>query len=381
MRNLMDDGTLLIHAGEPPRSPGEPVVGPIYQSSMFVYEGPGKNRYIRLSNTPNHVALAEKLSAIERTEAALVTGSGMAAITQAVLALVPCGGEVLSQDALYGGAHHFFKDTLPKLGRSVRFYPVGQESRLEEWIGPSTRLVYCESMANPCLQVPDFAPLVEIAKRKGVATLIDSTLSSPINFRPSEIGFDAIVHSATKYLNGHSDIVAGCLLGGRGFVQSAWEWGTILGGSLDPHACFLLHRGLKTLSLRVARQNETATRLAWALERHPRVKRVNYPGLPSHPHHERAARYFKGCGGLLSFEYDGDVQALDRALGRLKLAAVAPSLGGVETLVTRPVTTSHMLLGKEDLKRAGITDTLVRVSVGLEDAADLESDFLEALSS
>lgn len=376
----MNESTILIHAGEPKRGPGDPVVMPIFQSSMYLYEGIGKNRYIRLSNTPNHLALGEKLAALEGAEAAMVTGSGMAAIIQAVLALVPVGGEVLAQDALYGGAHHFFSQVLPSLGRTARFYPVGQEANLGASITSATKLIYCEAMANPCLQIPDFSALVDAAKRRGVPTLIDATLSSPVNFRPLDVGFDGIIHSATKYLNGHSDVVAGAVLGTRGFVKGAWEWGSILGAPLDPHACFLLQRGIKTLGLRVKHQNESAIRLAASLENHPRIAKVHYPGLPSHPQHVRAKEYFKGCGGLFSFECRGSVEEVDKALARLKLAVIAPSLGGVETLVTRPVTTSHALVPKEDLKRAGITDTLVRVSVGLEDIVDLENDFLEAFS-
>ena len=217
------------------------------------------------------------------------------------------------------------------------------------------------------------------ANKHNLVAIIDNTFASPVNFRPLEIGFDVVVHSCTKYLNGHSDIVAGCIVGTQEMIARVTHRLNHLGATLDPHACFLLHRGIKTLVLRVKQQNANALQLATFLETHPKVAKVYYPGLKSHPHHERASRLFNGCSGVLSFEIDGDVAYTDRVLSRLKLSVVAPSLGGVETLITRPVQTSHSGMTPQQQKAAGISDKLIRVAVGIEDGDDLCADFKQAL--
>lgn len=376
--------TSLVHAGEPRPLIQGAVSLPVFQSSTFEYAGAADYhdvKYIRLNNTPNHLALHEKLAAIEGGEAALVTASGMAAISTALLSLLSAGDHLIMQDCLYGGTHDLVTKDLPALGITCTFVDGGKPRSWAAALRPNTKAFYVESLSNPLLGLSDLEEVVRFCRGRRLVSIIDNTFTSPVNFRPLERGFDLSLHSGTKYLNGHSDIVCGAVIGSKDLVGAVKRKLDHLGGTLDPHACFLLHRGLKTLEVRVQRQNETALRLASALERHPAVAHVNYPGLRSHPGHTRARRLFDGFGGMLSFEPKGGVRAAQRLMGRLELAIQAPSLGGVETLVTRPATTTHRGMTPEERARLGISDSLVRVSVGLEDAGDLIEDFRSALSS
>ena len=374
--------TDAVHAGEPePRIRGAVSI-PIFQSAMYVDEGePGYHdiRYIRLNNTPNHEAVAAKLATLEGAEAALVTASGMAAITTALLSVLSAGDHLLVQNCLYGGTHGFVTQDLGKLGIEYDFIDAADPSTWREKLRDSTRAVYVESITNPLMGVGDLTAIVAFAKAHGLVSLIDNTFTSPVNFRPLEHGYDLVLHSGTKYLNGHSDIVAGAVVGSSELLSRVKRTLDHLGGSLDPHACFLMHRGMKTLALRVARQNETAGALARFLEEHGRVRKVHYPGLPSHPGHARARGLFDGMGGMLSFELEGGLEAADALFRGLTLPVVAPSLGGVETLVTRPAATSHKGMSPEEREAAGISDALVRLSVGIEAADDLMADIGEAL--
>jgi cystathionine beta-lyase/cystathionine gamma-synthase len=375
--------TQLIHAGEPrPRIAGA-VAMPIFQSSTFELAPSGGGyhdvRYIRLNNTPNHVALHEKLAAIERAEAALVTASGMAAISSALLAVLGSGDHLLVQECLYGGTHSLVVQDLPRLGIRHTFIDAADPAGWERALEPTTRAIYVESMTNPLLQVADHTRVVEFARAHRLVSLIDNTFATPVNFRAVERGFDLSLHSCTKYLNGHSDIVAGAVLGRAALVQATKHKLDHLGGSLDPHACFLLHRGLKTMAVRVRHQNASALAIARFLEQHPAVRRVHHPGLESHPHHKRAQELFAGFGGTFSFELHGDVARADRFIAALELPVNAPSLGGVDSLVTRPALTSHAGLSAAERQRAGIADTLVRLSVGLEATEDLVADLARAL--
>lgn len=374
--------TKLIHAGEPaPRIAGA-VSMPIFQSSTFEYAGASSYhdlKYIRLNNTPNHMALHEKLAALENAEAALVTSSGMAAISATLLAALSSGDHFLAQECLYGGTHDFFTKDLPKLGISFDFVDGGDPDSWEDKIRPNTRAVYVETLTNPLLQVADLKGVVAFAKTHSLISIIDNTFASPINFRPPEVGFDLSLHSCTKYLNGHSDIVAGAVIGRADLIEKVTQKLNHLGGSLDPHACFLLHRGMKTLAVRMKHQNESALKIAQFLEASPAVSKVNYPGLKSHPGHDRAMELFDGFGGMLSFELRGGVEAAEGFMRKTTLPIVAPSLGGVETLLTRPATTSHSGLSPEDRKEMGISDGLIRVSVGIEAPEDLMADFDQAL--
>jgi cystathionine beta-lyase/cystathionine gamma-synthase len=376
--------TKIIHAGEPEPLIGGAVSMPIFQSATFEYTGQMSYhdlKYIRLNNTPNHVALHEKLASLENAEAALVTASGMAAITTALLTLLSSGDHLLVQDCLYGGTHDFITKDFAAFGITFDFIDGDDPDSWERYLQPNTKGIYVETITNPLMQVADLKAVVEFAKKDGLISLIDNTFSSPINFRPPEWGFDLSLHSCTKYLNGHSDIVAGAVIGRADLIERIRQRLNHLGGSLDPHACFLLHRGMKTLAVRVKYQNESALQVARFLESHPTIEKVNYPGLESHPRNRRARELFDGFSGMLSFELKGGVEAAERFIQNTTLPVIAPSLGGVETLITRPATTSHVGLSPEDRRRLGISDGLIRVSVGIEATEDLIEDFEQALKA
>jgi cystathionine beta-lyase/cystathionine gamma-synthase len=374
--------TSLIHAGALRPRPAGAVATPLFQSSTFEFSGAADYhdvRYMRLSNTPNHVVLHERIAALEATEAALVAASGMAAISSSLLAVLSAGDHLLAHDGLYGGTTDLLTKDLPRLGVTCTFVDADRPDAWAAAITPRTRAFYVESITNPLLQVPALDDVVTFCRARGLVSLIDNTLATPVNFRPAERGFDLVLHSATKYLNGHSDIVAGAVAGRRDLVAAAKRTLDHLGGSLDPHACFLLERGLKTLAVRVRHQNDSALRIARFLAAHPAVAVVHHPGLESHPRHARAREWFAGAGGMVSFELRDGPPAAERWMSRLTIPICAPSLGGPETLVTRPATTSHAGLDPEARRRQGIGDGLVRVSVGLEAPEDLIEDFARAL--
>jgi len=375
--------TKLIHAGERrPRIEGA-VATPIFQSSTFAYEGQTDYhdlKYIRLSNTPNHEVLHARLAALEGAERALVASSGMAAISAALITVVGGGGHMLAQDCLYGGTHDLLTQDFPRLGIEVDFIDVNEPATWREALKSNTKAIYVETISNPLMQVGDLIAAVDFARQHKLVSMVDNTFASPINFRPHEAGFDLSLHSATKYLNGHNDIVAGAAIGRGALIRSIKRTLDHLGGVLDPHACFLLERGLKTLAVRVRYQNESALKLARFLEQHRAIARVNYPGLESHPGNLRAGELFDGFGAMLSFELSGGVVAAERFLARVTIPIVAPSLGGVESLITRPAITSHGGMSRNDRERAGISDALIRLSVGLEASGDLIEDFEAALA-
>jgi cystathionine beta-lyase/cystathionine gamma-synthase len=374
--------TRIIHAGEPqPRILGA-VAMPIFQSAMYEYAGETDYhdlKYIRLNNTPNHTVLHAKLASLENAEAALVTASGMAAISTTLLTLLGTGDHLLAQSCLYGGTHDFLTRDFPLLGISHDFIDADAPQSWEAKLRPETKAIYVETLTNPLLELADLEAVAAFARERGLLSIIDNTFATPINFRPIEHGFDLSIHSCTKYMNGHSDIVAGAIMGRRDLVDRVKHKLDHLGGSLDPHAAYLLHRGVKTLWVRVRHQNESALAIAKFLASRPEVARVNYPGLPSHPRHERARRLFAGFGGMLSFELQGGADAAKRFISATTLPIKAPSLGGVETLLTQPALTSHAGLSREDRRRLGITDGLVRMSVGLEATEDIVEDFTAAL--
>jgi cystathionine beta-lyase/cystathionine gamma-synthase len=372
----------LVHAGEPEPLIGGAVTMPIFQSSTFEYRGEDSYhaiRYIRLNNTPNQIVLHAKLAALENAEAALVAGSGMAAISTTLLTVLQPGEHMLAQDCLYGGTYDFITQDLSALGVEVDFVNGDDPTSWREMLRPKTRAIYVEAMSNPLLQVSDLRAAVEFAREHKLISIIDNTFASPVNFRPPEIGFDLSLHSATKYLNGHDDIVAGAVIGRADLVKRVTHKLNHLGGVLDPHACYLLHRGMKTLGVRVRHQSESALKIARFLEQHPKVTRINYPGLESHPHHLRACDLFDGFGGVLSFELAGGTEAAERFIKHATIPTCAPSLGGVETLIMRPAVTSHAGMSSDERARAGISDGLVRLSVGLETSDDLIEDFEHAL--
>jgi cystathionine beta-lyase/cystathionine gamma-synthase len=374
--------TQLVHAGEPlPRIAGA-VEMPIFQSATYEYAGEGSYhdvRYLRINNTPSQQALHAKLAVLEGAEAALVTASGMAAISTTLLSVLSPGDHLLAQRCLYGGTHHLVTAELVRLGIGYDFIDADRPGSWQAQLRPNTRAIYVEAMSNPLLEVADLEAVVQFARAHALVSLIDNTFATPVNYRPLAAGFDLCLHSATKYLNGHSDIVAGAVAGDAAMIERIRHRANNFGGSLDAHAAFLLKRGLKTLALRVRYQNDSALRLAQFLESHAEVARVNYPGLESHPRHARARRLFAGCGGVLSFELKGPPGRADEFASRVTLPIVAPSLGGVHTLLTRPATTSHAGLSREDRLGLGISDGLLRLSVGIEATEDLLEDLRQAL--
>ena len=376
--------TLAVHAGERRPGPEGSLVFPIYQGTVFAV-APGTDyhdiRYIRLSSTPSQKYLHDKLAALEGAPAALATASGMAAVTSILFTLLQKGDHLLASDCLYGGTHDFLTRDAERLGWTHTFVDAQRPDSWAEALRPTTRVFLVETITNPTMRVPRLRDVAAFARANSLTSVIDNTFASPVNFRPLEAGFDVCFHSATKYLNGHSDLVAGCVMGGEETVSRIRHTVNHHGGVLDPHAGFLLARGLKTLALRVRAQNENAAALARLLEGHPKGVQVNYPGLASHPDHAHASDLLRGFGGMLSLRVAGGAAAASRLIEALRIAYHAPSLGSVETLVTRPAATSHAGMLREDRERAGVTDDLVRVSCGIESAEDLVADFRHALDS
>ena len=373
--------TEVIHGGAMPMIL-DSVSMPIFQSSTFAMQQESSYhdlKYIRLNNTPNQTVLAERIALLEEGPAAVVTASGMAAISAVVLSTLRSGDHALALKGLYGGTHTFFSDELPKLGIHVDFVDGNDPKEWADKLRENTKAFYAESITNPLLEVPDLEAIADFARDHGLVSIIDNTFATPVFFKPLSIGFDVVVHSCTKYLNGHNDIVAGAIVGKQDLVHEATAMLNHLGGSLDPHACFLLERGMKTLPLRVRQQSENTLALAKFLEEQPQITKVYYPGLHTHPAHERAARLFDGFGGVLSFEIDGGARAADELLRALSIPTLAPSLGGVETLIVRPAASSHLGMSAEDRQAIGITDGLIRVALGIEATDDLLEDFAQAL--
>lgn len=379
-RTPRGETTRLVHTGEHAGEYAGAVVTPVFRSAMYEETEQVDDQvvYIRYHNTPNHRAVAAKLASIEGTEAAVVLGSGMAAISASVLAVLGHGDRLLAQRTLYGGTHALFTRDLPAMGIEVDFVEGDEVGVWEAARRPGTKAIYVEAITNPSLHVPALDRIAAWARDAGLVSMIDATMVTPLGRRPEARGFDLTIHSATKYLNGHSDIVAGAVAGSARLCRAVLEKAQRLGGSLDPDACALLSRGMKTLALRYERQCTTAARLAKWLDGDPRIGRVVYPGLPSHPSYANAERLLVRPGALFAFEVDG----AERARGlqeRLRLFAAAPSFGGVESLITRPAHTSHKSLGPQARAERGIGDGLLRIAVGIEDFEDLRADLEQAL--
>jgi cystathionine beta-lyase/cystathionine gamma-synthase len=374
--------TVAVHGGEPRPGPDGSVVFPIYQGTVYETE-PGSGyhdlKYIRLNSTPSQRYLHAKLAALEGAEAAVATSSGMAAVTSILLSLMRAGDHLIASECLYGGTHDFLTGHAADLGWTCSFVDAGRPETWEAACTDRTRVFLVETITNPLMRVGLLDRAAAFGRRAGIVTVIDNTFASPVNFRPLQAGFDLVFHSATKYLGGHSDLVAGAVMGGADLVERVRKTVNLFGGSLDPHAGFLLARGIKTLSLRVRAQNANALALARFLEDHPAVAAVNYPGLASHPDHAHAAELLSGFGGMLSLRLHGGEQAAQALADAVTLAYSAVSLGGVETLVTRPAATSHAGMSPQDRDSLGITADLIRVSSGIEGTEDLIGDFARAL--
>ncbi len=375
--------TVAVHAGQTRPGPEGSVVYPIYQGTVYTTvlgQDYHDIRYLRLNSTPSQIHLHGRLAALEGAPAALATSSGMAALTSVLHSLLGAGDHLLASDCLYGGTHDFLVEHAARLGWTCT---VVDPHRPDTWaaaLTPATRAFLVETITNPLIRVPPLREVVAFARGHELTSVVDNTFASPVNLRPLALGFDLVVHSATKYLNGHSDLVAGCVAGGTELIERVRRTVNLYGGTLDPHAGFLLARGLKTLAVRVRAQNHNALSLARFLRGHPRVAQVSHPGLDDHPDHAHAAELLSGFGGMLSLRLAaGGVIAADAFLAALRIATLAPSLGGVETLVTRPAVTSHAGMGPAGRARFGIAEDLIRVSCGIEDAADLVEDFARAL--
>lgn len=372
--------TLAVHAGAPARALGAPLVTPLVSSSTFhgAPDQEGEVLYGRYANAESYRLVGEKLAALEGAEAALAVGSGMAAISLAILTFAGAGDHIVAAESLYGGTRSLLTRELPRLGIETTF--VDPHGRWRDALRPETRLLYMEAPVNPTLRVPDPRPVATLARERGLPLVVDATFATPINWRPIDDGVDVVVHSGTKYFGGHSDLVAGVIAGPRDVVERARERLKAFGPLLDPHALWLLERGLKTLAIRVERQNRTALDLALWLREHPAVDAVLYPGLEDHPDHAVAAELFRGFGGMLSLVVRGGDDAARDVMNRFELIAVAPSLGGVESLASMPRHTSHRDLTAGQRQHAGIHDGFIRLSIGIEDFPDLQADLDAALT-
>jgi methionine-gamma-lyase len=379
--------TLAIHADRDVH-PSHSVARPIYQTAAFwaedseafaqaAVEPRGKDFYTRYGN-PNHAQVAAVVAQLENTEAALVTASGMAALTTTVLALVSAGDHVIGQKSTYGGTASVLLNLLPRLGISTTQVDQTDPQAFEEALTPQTRLILVESPSNPLLQVTDLRAVADLARAHDVLTLADNTFATPLNQRPTDFGIDLVWHSATKYLNGHCDVSAGVVAGPAQLLDRIWDVALLTGAALGPFDAWLLLRGLRTLPLRLARHNENGQALAQALEPHPAVTRVHYPGLPSHPQHELAARQMSGFGGVLALELEGGFEAADAFVGHLSYARRSASLGAVESLAVHPAAMWQGMLSDEQLAASGLPMGLVRLAAGNEDTADLVADVLAA---
>jgi cystathionine beta-lyase/cystathionine gamma-synthase len=379
--NSAGASTKAVHAGSPAPSAGDAVVMPIHQTSTF-FSAPsqeGEVLYTRYGNNPNHLATAARIASLEGAEDAVLVASGNAACALALLSCARAGTRIVAQQELYGGTHRLLDRELPRLGIECEYVPLDAD-----WtaalIQPAAALLM-ELPVNPTLRVPDIQAASAAARAAGVPLIVDATFATPVNFRALEHGADLVFHSATKYYGGHSDLTAGVVAGSAARVAEVRELLKSFGPVLDPHAVWLLDRGIKTLAVRMARHNENGSTIARWLEAHPGVERVFYPALPSHPDHERARALMSGFGGVVSFVVKGGDEAAVRLTQALRLMCVAPSLGGVETLVSMPRFTSHSALSREQRHAAGIVDGFIRLALGIEDSADLIADLEQALAA
>ncbi len=373
--------TVAVHGHLHRRQADEPVVPPLYQSTTYV-NAVGSERevlYARYGNTPNQLQVARKYAMLEGAEAAVALASGMAATALAHLAVLRPGDHLIASQWLYGGTRRFLDTELGRFDIAVTYVDPDQPRAWRRSVRKTTRAIFFETPTNPLMRVIDPAPIAQIARESGLALLIDATFASPVNFRPMEHGADAVITSGTKYLNGHSDVTAGLVAGTQSYIDEVLQLARVWGSILDPHAAWMLDRGLKTLELRVERQNANGLAVAEWASAHPRVAAVHYPGLASHPDHETAARLLDGYGGMVGLVLPGGTTTVERFLRRLRVITHAPSLAGVESLISEPRLTSHAGLTPAQRTAAGIPDGFVRLSCGIENAQDLIADLDQAM--
>jgi cystathionine beta-lyase/cystathionine gamma-synthase len=382
--------TELIHVADGVNDDAAPLTTPIYETATYVFESAQEVRdynegrsakflYSRYAN-PTVLAVEKKIAALEGAESALVLSSGQAATTTALMGLLQGGDEVVCSAAIYGGTFHLIADLLPKFGITSRFVSIDELSQPESILSSSTRLLWFESPINPTLRCVDIAAVAAACRARGVLSVMDNTFASPINQQPLSFGVDVVMHSATKYLNGHSDVTAGALAGPAALMDKVLSARKLVGTVLDPYAAYALGRGVKTLAVRVERQNATALAVASAVEQRGRVERVYYPGLASHPDHAIAKRQMRGFGGMVCLDLGGGYDRAARFFDRLKVIKRAASLGGVESLCSLPILTSQWGHTDDELARAGVTPSMARLSIGLEDPEDLLADIDQAIT-
>ncbi len=379
--------TEAVRGGTSLHKKSGPLSTPIYQTSTFEVTDnaeqlrvtPTDRFYTRYGN-PTHTVAENAIAELEGTDAALLFSSGMAAITTSILALVKAGDHIVAQRDIYGGVTKFLSQWLPKMGVETTFVDTNDIDQHERAIRPNTRILHVESPTNPMVRVVDLEKIAALARKRKVITTIDSTFATPINCRPAEWGIDLVLHSGTKYFGGHADLICGIAAGRRELIDEVHHLRTTLGCCMDPHAAFLLVRGIKTLAVRVERQNQSALRIAEFLSQHAKVARVHYPMLKTHPQYELAKKQLAGAGGVLSFEVEGTGADACRVTEALNLFTLAPSLGGVESLVSIPVLTSHAMIAPDLRKKMGVTEQMIRLSVGIENVDDLIADLDKGLA-
>jgi len=387
MKRTQQPETKAVRGGTDLSKKNGPLSTPIFQTSTFevtdndqqLRATPTDMFYTRYGN-PTHTVAERAIAELECVERALLFASGMNAITTSILAVLKSGDHVVAQRDIYGGAAKFFGQWLPKLGIETTFVDTTEYDQHERALRPNTKLLYVESPTNPLVRVVDLRKIVAIARRQNLISMIDSTFATPINCRPAEFGIDLVMHSGTKYFGGHSDLIAGAVAGRGDLIEKIHTTRTTLGGCMDPHAAWLLLRGIKTVAVRVQRQNENALRVAQFLSEHPNVRRVHYPFVDGHPQRALAMEQMRGGGGIVSFEVEGTGDDARKLSESLNLFTLAPSLGGVDSLVCIPVLTSHAMIPAEHREKMGITEQLIRLSVGIEHADDLIADLEQALT-
>ncbi|MCT8341188.1 PLP-dependent aspartate aminotransferase family protein [Flavobacteriaceae bacterium TK19130] len=370
--------TICTHVGEVVDEQFKGAVSPIFPSSSYAYENVDVKRYPRYFNTPNQEALCKKIAALEKTEEALIFGSGMAAISTTMLAFLHKGDHVVLQKTLYGGTYNFVVEEFDKFGIEYSFTEGFRKEDFEAKIQQNTKVLFVETPSNPLMLITDLKMISELAKEHELVSMIDNTFASPINQTPADFGIDIMLHSATKYMGGHSDICAGAVAASEEHIKTIWNVAKNLGGSLSDYTVWLLERSMKTMKLRVKAQNRNAKKLAKWLRQHPKVDKVYYPGLKDHPDYALAKEQMKGYSGMLSFELKEGLNA-SNFMKSLHLIKESMSLAGVESTILSPAKTSHALLSAEERKRQGISEELMRFSVGIEDKKDLIADLEQAL--
>lgn len=370
--------TICTHVGEIKDEQFKGAVSPIYLSSSYEFLDVDVKRYPRYFNTPNQEYLSKKIAALEHTEAAMIFGSGMAAISTMFLAFLSKGDHLVVQNTLYGGTVNFIKEELPKYGIEYTFTEGYRVEDFEAAIQPNTKLIHIETPSNPLLTITDIKAVTQMAKEKQILTSIDNTFASPVNQNPIDLGIDMVMHSATKYFGGHSDICAGAVASSEAHMERIWHVAKNLGGSLSDMTVWMLERSMKTMGLRVKAQTENAMKLAKWLDKHPKVSKVYYPGLKSHPEHKLAKAQMHGFGAMLSFELTEDLDGM-AFQKQLQLIKSSMSLAGIETTMISPHLTSHALLTPEERQAVGISDQLIRLSVGIEEVKDIKRDIKQAI--